>query len=540
VRANWLLWTGGLWNEADTAEALRSTDAAVRENLVLMYRQPPTASNSTGIVTPAIDALVPLLGDPEPRVRFAAALALDGREAQGKTEALAGMLQSDFRDEWARRAVLLAADREAADLLARAWSWTAWREASDAAARQDTLRGLAYAAAASPEEPLQHRLRDWLHDASWTQQSPDDIGAIVGGLTRSWQRHAAARLSADAMQPVLAAWDEVADEPLSIALLDLTRVLQIEPPPRTRERLASALAMLEPRADGLADTDVTLGRKLAGIELLARAPSAETQRLLLALLQRPEPLEIQRAAIAALKRSRDPEVGRQLVAAWHNLSPRLRTDVIHLLLGNRKYHDALLTAMETSAIRFSELNLDLEQRRTLLRDDDPEIATRAAKLFGDEEYSNRKAIVGDWLKRLPNDGDPLEGKQVFTSKCATCHQVRGVGHRVGPDLQALSHRSVEDLLSHILDPNMAINPNYVSCVVETEDGELINGLLASEAPDSVTLLQPEAKSVTVPRSRISEMRTLETSLMPEGLEKDLSPGQVRSLIAFLQAREGRE
>ena len=41
--------------------------------------------------------------------------------------------------------------------------------------------------------------------------------------------------------------------------------------------------------------------------------------------------------------------------------------------------------------------------------------------------------------------------------------------KVGPDLNGLSHRSVEDLLSHIIDPNMAINPNYVSCVVETID-----------------------------------------------------------------------
>jgi putative membrane-bound dehydrogenase-like protein len=533
VRAQWLLWNAGLWTEEDSQQALRSTDAAERENLVWMWRHAPHAAGA-----PSVDSMATLMNNPEPRVRFAAALALDGKQAPSKRESLARMLASDFRDKWSRRAVLLAADRDAAGLLAWAWSAAELQQPVDTAARQDTLQALAYAAASSGEAEPQELLRNWLGSTEWTANRSADIAAVVRGLTESWQRHSASQLSADAMQPIVAAWDRVASESLAIALLDLTRVLQVAPPEGLRGRLEGARALLAEEAEGDAPTsDVTMEKKLASIELLARVPAPETQELLLKLLQRPEPLEVQRAAVQALRRLRDPEVGQHLVAAWHNLSPRLRPDVIQLLLGNRRYHDAILTAMESNAIRFSELNLDLEQRRTLLRDDDATIAARAAKLFGDEEYSNRKAIVGDWLQRLPADGDPRAGQQVFTSKCATCHQVRGLGHQVGPDLQALSHRSVEDLLSHILDPNMAINPNYVSCVVETEDGELINGLLASEAPDSVTLLQPEAKSVTVPRARISQMRTLETSLMPEGLEKDLSPEQLRSLIAFLQARD---
>jgi putative heme-binding domain-containing protein len=107
---------------------------------------------------------------------------------------------------------------------------------------------------------------------------------------------------------------------------------------------------------------------------------------------------------------------------------------------------------------------------------------------------------------------------------------------VGPDLEALSHRSVEDLVSHVLDPNMAINPGYVSCVVELEDGRSLTGLLAVDGADAITILQPEAKQITVPRGEIADLRMLSTSLMPEGLEQLLTPAQLRSVIAFIQAR----
>ena len=79
------------------------------------------------------------------------------------------------------------------------------------------------------------------------------------------------------------------------------------------------------------------------------------------------------------------------------------------------------------------------------------------------------------------------GKSVFELRCAQCHFAGGTGHRVGPELTGMSHRSVEDLLSNILDPNMAINPAYITYNCETTSGELETGLLQSESAETVTL-----------------------------------------------------
>jgi putative heme-binding domain-containing protein len=89
-------------------------------------------------------------------------------------------------------------------------------------------------------------------------------------------------------------------------------------------------------------------------------------------------------------------------------------------------------------------------------------------------------------------------------------------------------------LSNILDPNMAIHPEYISYSAETASGELESGVLQSESADSVVLLQALGKKVVLPRRQIRSLRSSGLSLMPEGLEAGLTPAELRDLIAFIQ------
>src|SRR5690606_10405153 len=124
---------------------------------------------------------------------------------------------------------------------------------------------------------------------------------------------------------------------------------------------------------------------------------------------------------------------------------------------------------------------------------------------------------------------------LFERICAQCHHASGLGYRVGPDLSSVSHRSVEDLLSNVLDPNMAMEPLYVAYSADLVDGEEETGLLVAETATSVTLLQAFERRAEIPRSRIRVLRANGRSLMPEGLEAGLTPADLRDLIAFIQA-----
>jgi putative heme-binding domain-containing protein len=97
----------------------------------------------------------------------------------------------------------------------------------------------------------------------------------------------------------------------------------------------------------------------------------------------------------------------------------------------------------------------------------------------------------------------------------------------------LRHRSFEDLVYNILDPNMAINPNYATYRVEAE--EIETGLMKSQSEDAVVLLQAQGITRTIPKSQIKKVEVTEKSLMPEGMESGMTPQELRDLLEYLHA-----
>lgn len=283
-----------------------------------------------------------------------------------------------------------------------------------------------------------------------------------------------------------------------------------------------------------ANDDQSPAVRRSSIELLALAKPQQFVPTLLPLFSGVTTPEIQRAALDILRRPTDVAIARGLIDRWPEIHPSLKREVTSLLLSRRAYHGVLLDAIEDHRIKVGELNLDLEDRRRLIAWSSPEIQERARKLIGDGEYGNRQAKVSEWLAKLPDTGNAAKGRLVFEQTCSPCHRIGDIGHEVGPNLTGVSHRSVEDLVSNILDPNMAINPNYLSVSVETKDGELITGILVAETSEAVTLLQPQGIRTTLRRDQISRQESTGTSLMPEGLEATMQPVDLRNLVAFLQ------
>jgi putative heme-binding domain-containing protein len=110
-----------------------------------------------------------------------------------------------------------------------------------------------------------------------------------------------------------------------------------------------------------------------------------------------------------------------------------------------------------------------------------------------------------------------------------------VGYSVGPDLNALADRSVEALVTAILDPNRAVEAKYTSYLALTRDGRTFQGLLAAETATSLELLAAQARRETLLRAELEDLTASGTSLMPEGLEKDLTPQDVGDVIAFIRS-----
>ena len=99
----------------------------------------------------------------------------------------------------------------------------------------------------------------------------------------------------------------------------------------------------------------------------------------------------------------------------------------------------------------------------------------------------------------------------------------------------MQNKSAADLLLAILDPNREAQPNFNTYTVVTESGRIFNGIIAAETATSITLKRAEARQDVVLRNTIEELAATGVSLMPEGLEKDLSPQDLADVIALIQS-----
>jgi len=69
--------------------------------------------------------------------------------------------------------------------------------------------------------------------------------------------------------------------------------------------------------------------------------------------------------------------------------------------------------------------------------------------------------------------------------------------------------------------------------IETKDGRTLSGLIQSETSDNIVLAMMGGAKETIPRSAIQDMKSLDRTLMPDGLEAAISKEQMSDLIAFL-------
>ncbi|MDX1947879.1 MAG: c-type cytochrome [Pirellulaceae bacterium] len=281
----------------------------------------------------------------------------------------------------------------------------------------------------------------------------------------------------------------------------------------------------------------SLPRTVAAIHLLSRGfdnQLIEDAALMATLLQPRSPAELQAAAVGALGRMATRDTSSLLLAAWPSHSPALRQQILDLLTSREDWSLALLEAIEQGQIPAQQI--DARRRQQFATATSEKVRQRAEKVLAAAVDPNRQKLVSSYLKALgETQADATRGKAVFAKRCANCHKLDGVGHAVGPDLAALNSRTSEVLLTAILDPNRAVEDRYLDYLVLLADGRTASGMLREETGTSITLAGPEGKTATILRSEIDQLKSSGKSLMPEGVEKDITPADMADLAAYLQA-----
>jgi putative heme-binding domain-containing protein len=301
---------------------------------------------------------------------------------------------------------------------------------------------------------------------------------------------------------------------------------------QAREQIAQMMTQARAAA---ASAKTAESERLAAIRILGREASQRQADLdLLGKLLTPQnPPALQTAALATLGRIADDRVVAILAAGWNSHSPAVRLQVLDLCLSRDAWQRQLLSVIEKNEVPAAAL--DTARRQRLLAHKDAQVRARAAKLFGGATSPDRQKVLDAYQDVASMTGDTARGKAVFAKSCAACHRLEDAGYHVGPNLAALTNRSPAYLLMEILDPSKNMDSRYVEYLAVTRSGRTFTGILSSESATGIALRGPESKEQVLLRSELEELQSNGKSLMPEGLEKDLSRQDLADVIAYLAA-----
>ncbi|HCN76802.1 MAG TPA: hypothetical protein DIT13_06360 [Verrucomicrobiales bacterium] len=296
------------------------------------------------------------------------------------------------------------------------------------------------------------------------------------------------------------------------------------------QSIAKEIASLQSQIDTIiADSKAPLDQRLAVLPLLASRKWDAVQTVVKSLLTTAQPQELTTATVALLKKFSATSTAPLIYELLPTAGPALKRDLVPILTGNATTALALFKRMDQG--EFPTAWVDVETRWRYQRGKG-EMADLAKKLFG-EASSDRAAVVKKYMAATTLKGDSEKGRAVFASVCITCHKHGDLGVDVGPPLSDVKVKPPEALLSDILDPNRMFEARWSAYLVETKDGRTLSGLIQNENTDAIVLAMMGGATETLPRSAIKTLKSLDRTLMPDGLEAAITPEQMSDLLAFL-------
>jgi putative heme-binding domain-containing protein len=301
--------------------------------------------------------------------------------------------------------------------------------------------------------------------------------------------------------------------------------------PKGHAEAEREIAALQSKIDAIVmDAKAPLEQRLAVLPLLGSRKWAAVEPVMRGLLMGSQSAEVSGAAVALLKRFAATSTTPLIYELLPKVGPAVKRELVPILTGNATTALALFKRMEKG--EFPTAWVDVETRWKYQRGAG-EMAVLAKKLFG-EASGDRAGVVSDYMASATTmKGDAGRGKQVFAMVCTACHKHGDLGVDVGPPLADVKVKPPEALLSDILDPNRMFEARWSAYQIDTKDGRILSGLVTAESADHVTVAMMGGATETLERGAIKEMKSLDRTLMPVGLEAAITKEQMADLLAFL-------
>lgn len=515
LHALWTLEGMGELNPALIELALKDSVAGIRENAVRLAEL--HLSSSPTLAKP----LLTLQDDPNARVRFQLLLTLGFIHTPGSMQARNNLLFKDINDKWVQIAALSAPPAQAAPLLKLVLE----KFQADHPGYASLVQRLTAMVGAGADEKNIHQLVQQAvadQPGKYTWQAP-----ILEGLAEGIKNSKSTVAVAESDQKLLVkTFFESPSEEFRRASLALLKTTGISNGSLKTDAVRKAVAMVS-------DTSLPDKQRADAIDFLSLGDPSAHIDLLKKMLIPQERLTVQMAALQTLSLVPSNAVCEYLVQQWPALTTDVREEATGIFLTSPERMRILVDALEAGKIPGSSVSFSKSVKLMQVNDDS---LRKRARAFFTKNQQQAKEINKAYQVSLDLKGDPEKGKQVYLQSCAICHQVRGKFgvSTFGPDLGTIHNWKKEDILANVIDPGLSISAGYDLWEAELNNGESVQGIIASETPTAITLKNNGKPDRTINRQEIKLLKSFNISAMPSGLEKNIDKQAMADLLAFLR------
>lgn len=366
---------------------------------------------------------------------------------------------------------------------------------------------------------------------------PDDLTLcvkLVAGMWDTVARRVALGGLAEALQ------DRMVDAPAGWAELQ-KKLLAANDPATTDLANKLAVSFRDPEAVKRAlatfrNPALASDRRAEALRQLVQLKHEDARRLVPDAVRRDPDAKVRAEAARLLAAFAYTAVAQEIVRDWKTFPKALRPELANSLASRKDGAQVLLRALADGVIDRADVTDGAVTRIQAFNDH--KLNEQIEKVWGRSRPTPRE--VAAQIDKMRSDlavrpGSFARGKAVFEAQCAKCHKFDGAGAEVGPPLDGAG-RDVEYLLANVLDPNRVIGSPYFIRQVNTLDGQVVQGVLAAEDDQSLTLKVENGQLRRVAKADIDgAVKVLEKSMMPEGLAANMTAQDFRDLVRYVMA-----
>lgn len=238
---------------------------------------------------------------------------------------------------------------------------------------------------------------------------------------------------------------------------------------------------------------------------------------------------------AILGQSTKPPVLEALKNGFSGASPKLQLAIASVLANSGVGIDYLIEAVHDKSIspellassKIKELmsaNLKEGQERQL---------SQLSAGMPTEKDARRKLIEARLASFDPGSVSEITGRQTFIQNCSMCHQIRGTGGLIGPQLNGVGSWGPKALTEKILDPNRNISESFRVYNITLKNGKSLTGLYRREEGETLVFANNGGQEFSVAKNEIQERKASKYTLMPDYFSTTIAKKDFDALVKYL-------